>query len=162
MSRIPPDAFDYYFALGANRSYQAVADKYGVSKTAIVNRAVSEGWQERVERLEAKARERADEKAVESVEQMNTRHLKAAKIVQAKALETLRSVSLTSAMDAVRALDLGIKQERLARGEPSERNALTIEDTIRREYERWLDADDDEEDWETDDDEHDEDAETPE
>ena len=59
-------------------------------------------------------------------------------ILQAKALETLRNVSLETAMEAVRALDLGLKQERLVLGEPSERTAISIEDKIEREYERWL------------------------
>ena len=39
---------------------------------------------------------------------------------------------------AVRALDMAIRQERLVRGQPSERTAVEIEDVIRRQYERWL------------------------
>ena len=35
MKKIPPDAFDFYFSLGPPRSYQAVADKYGVTKRAV-------------------------------------------------------------------------------------------------------------------------------
>ena len=137
-SRLPTDTFDYYFSLGAERSYQAVADRFGVSKTAVVNRATKEGWQQRVERLEATARDAADQKAAESLETMSTRHLTAFRVVQGKALEALRSMSLDSAMDAVRAIDLSIKGERLVRGEPSDRTAVSVEDAIRREFDRWM------------------------
>ena len=134
---MPADCFDYYVGLGADRSYQAVADHFGVSKTAVVNKATKENWQERVDRLEANAREAADQKLGESLEQMAVRHLRSYKAVQAKALETLKNMSLDNAMDAVRALDLAVKGERLTRGEPSDRTALSVEDAIRREFDRW-------------------------
>ncbi|MHC4946473.1 MAG: hypothetical protein ACYTG7_25970 [Planctomycetota bacterium] len=35
--KLSPDAFAYYWSLGSERSYQAVADKYGVSKRAVVS-----------------------------------------------------------------------------------------------------------------------------
>ena len=41
-------------------------------------------------------------------------------------------------MEAVRALDVSIRQERLIRGEPSERTALQVEEVIKRQYERWM------------------------
>ncbi len=45
---------------------------------------------------------------------------------------------LESAMDAVRALVLSIKQESVLLGEPGDRTAVSVEETIRREYERWM------------------------
>lgn len=136
--RIPPDALEYYLALGPDRSYQKVADHYGVSKRAVTKLAARERWQEKVVELERKARESAEKKALESLEGMNLRHLKSLKIVQGKALEALRSMPLTTAMEAVRALDMAIRQERLIRGEPSDRTAISVEEVIRREYERWM------------------------
>ena len=59
-------------------------------------------------------------------------------VIQGKALQALRKLPLSSAMEAVRALDLSIRQERLIRGEPSDRTAVTVEDVVRREYERWM------------------------
>ena len=56
--KLPPDAFHYYVGLGVNRSYQAVAEKYGVSKRAVTSRAVQEDWQGRVVSLCARARSR--------------------------------------------------------------------------------------------------------
>lgn len=136
--RIPPDAFDFYVGLGSDRSYQKVADEYGVSKRAVTKLAGREGWQRRLDDLERRSRERSDEKAVESLEAMGERHLRMLKLVQGRAIETLRSMPLTTAMEAVRALDMAIRQERLVRGQPSERTAVEIEDVIRRQVERWL------------------------
>ena len=44
--RIPDDAFSFYASLGPTRSYQAVADRYWVSKRAVVKHAAKEKWAE--------------------------------------------------------------------------------------------------------------------
>ena len=140
--KLPSDAFEYYFSLGVTKSYRLVAKRYEVSKTTVAKRAKKEGWQRRLEELEARGREGSEKKLVETREEMNARHLKMARAVQGKALEVLKSLSLESAMQAVRALEFAINQERLVRGEPSERTALSIEDTIRREFDRWVEVED--------------------
>ena len=109
-NKIPPDAFHFYLGLGPERSYQAVADRCGVSKRAVTKLATRERWQDRVVELEAKARAGAEQKALESLEAMNLRHLRSLKIVQGKALEALRSMPLSTAMEAVRSLDMAIRQ----------------------------------------------------
>ncbi len=38
----------------------------------------------------------------------------------------------------MRAIRMAIQEERLALGEPTERTAVSVEDAIRREYERWM------------------------
>jgi hypothetical protein len=138
MKKLPPDAFDLYFSLGPGRSYQAVAERYGVTKRAVTNLAKREDWQGRLARIEAEARERADQKKVDAREAMNERHLQSARFLQGKALAALREMPLDKPLAAVKALDVGIRQERLILGEPSERTAVSLEDTIRREYERWM------------------------
>ena len=99
---------------------------------------MKEAWQSRLARIEEEARKRGDDGLVETIEQMNGRHLKLLRVVQGRALEALKSMPIGNAMDAVRALDIVLRQERTIRGEPNERTEITIEDTIRREYERWL------------------------
>ncbi len=136
--KLPPSAFEFYLGLGPGRSYQAVADNYGVTKRAITKHAAKERWQERLAELEAKARQTSDQKTLETMESMNVRHLKSIRVIQGKALETLKSMALNTAMEAVRALDLAIRQERTIRGEPSERTAVSVEEVIRKEYERWM------------------------
>ena len=136
--KLPKDAFDVYMSLGPARSYQAVADHFGVSKRAVTNRATKERWQQRATEIETKARQGAEQRLLETLEDMNARHLKSLRVVQARAIEALRGMPLESAMEAVRALDISIRQERLIRGEPSERTALQVEEVIKREYQRWM------------------------
>lgn len=104
----------------------------------MTKRAARDRWQEKVGEIERQAHDSAEKKAVESIEAMSLRHLRSLKVVQGKALEALRSMPLESAMEAVRALDMAIRQERLVRGEPSDRTAISVEDVIRREYARWM------------------------
>ena len=139
MSRkIPADAFAFYVSLGSGRSYQAVAHNFDVSKQAITKLAIRERWQKRIDEIETTARARSETKAIETLEAMNERHMRTLQVIQRKALETLKAMPLTSAMDAVRALDMSIAKERLVRGEPSDRTAVSIEDVIRQEYESWM------------------------
>jgi transposase len=146
--KLTADAFEYYFGLGPDRSYQAVAEKYGVSKKTVVAAAKREEWRNRIAERERQATKRVEERAVESLTAMKERHLKMIRAVQTKALESLRNMPIDSGYQAVQALVKAIEQERLARGEPTERTALSMEDVIKREYERWfvpvedVDADD--------------------
>lgn len=136
--KLPPESFEHYFALGPSRSYAAVAKKYGVTKKAVYKRALKERWQERIADIQEKARAHGDEKRVESIEAMNERHLKLMRLVQGKALEALKQYPLETALEAVRALEASIRQERLICGEPSERAAVSVEDVIKREYQSWM------------------------
>lgn len=137
-ARIPAEAFEYYVGLGASRSYEAVAEKYAVSKTAVVKLAKREDWQARLARVELEAHQRSEQRAVETIEAMNDRHLRVMQVIQKKALETLKSMSLDTAIEAVRALEISVRHERLIRGEPSERTEHTTESLIRREFESWM------------------------
>ena len=136
--KLPQDAFEFYFALGPGRGYQAVAEKYGCSKTTVANASQKEGWIDRIADREAQARARSDTNAVETLAELNDRHLKMLRVVQTKALEALRNMPLKSAMDAVRALDLTVKQERLILDDPAVQSTKSVEEIIKREYENWL------------------------
>ena len=136
--KLPPAAFEFYFSLGPGRSYGAVARHYTVSKRAVVNLARREDWPAQLNEISLKARDRTAERLEDTLAEMNDRHLKILRVLQGKALETLRSVPLKTAMDAARAVDMTIRQERLIRGEPSERTEVSVAETVRREYERWM------------------------
>ena len=137
-SKIPEDAFDFYLGLGPSRTYAAVAARFRVSLRGVTKRALKDGWQARIAKIEAAARAKADEKSAESIEAINTRHLQMLRAIQAKALQGLSAMRLDSAMDCVRALDLAIRQERVVLGEPGDRNAVSFEEAARREFERWM------------------------
>ncbi len=146
MKKIPPEAFDFYFSLGPGRSYQAVADRYGVSKRAVTNLAKREDWQRRLVEIEAKAREEADKKNAQTLKAIHERQLQSLRLVQRRAIERLRETPLETSAEAARALAGAIKQENVILGEPGDRTAVSIEDTIRREYERWMVVEDGESD----------------
>lgn len=139
MARIPAEAaFEYYTKLGPKRSYRAVADRFGVSKQSVTKLARRNDWQGALEKVEKEAQDTAVQRARESLEAMNDRHLQMLRVVQRKALEALQAMPLTTAMEATRALDMAIAKERLVRGEPSDRTAVDLETTLRNEVERWM------------------------
>lgn len=135
--KIPPEAFLHYVNLGPARSYEAVAEQYGVSRRGVADFAKRERWQERLAELDERARERTDSAALESITTMNERHLKIAKFMQSKGLEALQSGKFELMDRATRALMSGINLERVVRGEPTD-HADNMESVIRRECDRWL------------------------
>jgi hypothetical protein len=143
MKKIPTDAFDFYFSLGPGRSYQSVADRYGVSKRAVTSLAKREDWQRRLLAIEAKARDSSDKDKEQVLEAAYERHMKALRLVFGKGIEALNRMVIDSPADAMRAIRMAIQEERVALGEPTERTAVSIEDTIKREYERWMVVDED-------------------
>jgi hypothetical protein len=136
--KLPADAFEAYFALGPNRSYAAVAEKFGVSRKAVGNAATRERWNERIAERERKAQERMDAKAVDELVAMRERHLKIAGALQRKGLEALNALPMQTSLQAMKAILAGLAEERLARGEASDRTTVNVEAVIKREYERWL------------------------
>jgi hypothetical protein len=141
--KIPSDAFNYYVALGPGRSYQAVAEQYGVSKRGVALYAKRENWQARLAEQERKAREAADQKALETLEAMNDRHLKTTKFLQSKGIEALKGLAIDNATAAVRAVIAGLEKERLIRGEPTERTE-NIEALYRRDQNLLTSSEEDE------------------
>ena len=97
-----------------------------------------ERWQEQIEKLETAARETAQEKARSEYNAAYDRHMKALRLVFGKGVEALRNMSIETPADALRAIRMAIQEERLGLGEPTARTAVSIEDTIKREYDRWL------------------------
>jgi len=132
--KIPTDAFEQYVALGPGRSYEALRKLFGVNKRSIVKLATREKWQERLAAIERQAQVKVDARAAETLEAMKARHLKTLSAVLGRALEGLKSMPLDNAMDAIRAIDIVLKQERLIRGADSEDAAgRSIEEITRRE-----------------------------
>ena len=141
MTRIPAEAYSVYLALGTERSYQALAERYGVSKTAIVKRAKKERWQQRLSDLDRQARERAEEKAVDEMGAVRERHLKEARFLQSRALTALKNLPPEKGIRAAAALNIAWKHELLLLGEPTERQA-SVEEITREEIRDLLVASD--------------------
>jgi hypothetical protein len=143
-NRLPLDAFQFYYALGEGRSYQAVADKYGVTKRAVAKLAAKEQWQQQIAELDQGVRTKLETSCRESIEAMTERHMKQIRAIQGRAVEALRAMPLDTAMEAVRALALAMKEERALRCGP-DGEGEDVEAIIKREYERWMVRVDDEE-----------------
>jgi hypothetical protein len=132
MHRIPPSAYEDYLAMGTERSYQALADRYGVSKTAIVKKAKKERWQDRIAEVERKARELAEEKAIDELEAVRQRQLKESRFLLARSLQVLKDQPPERGIRAASAINVAWKHELLLLGEPTERQA-NVEELIKRE-----------------------------
>ena len=136
--RIPSNAFEHYVSLGDDRSYQAIADKFNVSKRSVVKRAIAEGWQGRLTQITTTARTETDKKLASAITQMNERHAKVLQAVLTKALDALRSMPIGSGADAVRAIDMVLRHERALYAEPADKTVHSVEEIVRREYELWM------------------------
>jgi hypothetical protein len=136
--KIPPEAFDFYVSLGHLRTYQQVADKYGVSRRGVQKVADRDNWGERLDAIEREAQERAEKALSETVSEIRVRHLKMLKGMAGRALKAMAEHPLASGMEGVRTAEIVIKLERLIAGEPSERTEHTIAEVTRQEIDRFL------------------------
>ena len=46
--------------------------------------------------------------------------------------------AINTPADAMKPIQIAIREPRVALGEPTDRTTISVEDTIRREYERWM------------------------
>lgn len=135
--KLPPAAFEYYFSLGPDRSYVAVAKEFKVSKPTVVSMAKAEGWQQKIRERESKTAATIAKKADETVEQMNERHIKMLKAVQFKALEALKTLPIKTAHQAVTAIIAATVREKEIRDNKGT-GVEDIEAIIKREYAEWM------------------------
>ena len=157
--KIHDDAFAYYVSLQEDRSYQLVAEHYGCSKRAVVKAASRDNWSGRLAEIERDARERMDKKLADAMVEREERHIKLARAIQARAARAIAGNELKSAMEGIKAAEIGVKLERMVAGQPNDRTAVTVEQVTKQEMERLLapkdepadaekdDDDDAEEDW---------------
>lgn len=127
MGKVPEDAFEKYVSMGAGRSYQALADSVGCSKTAITNRATKDCWQERLLAIEEGARYRVEQELADSAAIMTVRHVTSARRLLDKALVGLEEIKVETVGDVVRLIDCAVRVERLSREAPTSRVALEVE-----------------------------------
>jgi hypothetical protein len=149
VSKIPIDAFEYYVALGLERSYEAVATRYNVNKRSVTRAATRERWSERLNQIQREAQARVDEKLVGDIEEMKLRHRKLLRAMASRAAQAIATYPLVDGMQGIRAAEVAVKLERLMMGEPSDRSEALIIDVTRQEMRELLepvdtDPDDDE------------------
>lgn len=126
-------AFNLYFRLGANRSLEALhgvlqedPSQIGVkrppSRSTLEAWSSALRWQDRLVDLERRAADQDREDQLKVLRDMNERHAREGLALQQKGIERLGTLApeQLSASDAIRAINDGIRAERLARGEPTE------------------------------------------
>ena len=148
MKRLPPESFDHYLELGPTRSYEAVAQKYGVSKVTVVRHANKNRWQQRLREAEQRVREEQNKRAVDTLQAVKERQLTEARILEHRALEALKTLPPEKASKAAMMLNIAWKHELLLLGEPAERPELTVEEVTKHELETLLLRDDAPDEWE--------------
>jgi hypothetical protein len=134
--KIPFDAFAEYVALQEQRSYQALADRYKVTKRSIQKRADREKWGERLKVIEEGIRQNVDKRLGETMEDIRVRHLKLARAIGARAAKGLQEFPVSSFVEAIKGAEMSIKLERMLTGEATERTAVTVEQVTRQEIDR--------------------------
>jgi transposase len=107
-------AFEVYYALGLKRTYQAVADKFGVSTSTIKNWSRSFGWRKRIaDRDATMTRQTIDQVCRQGVEE-NERYLR---IVQTALMRSVRDIAEGKVKVRMQDLEkLILFDERLRRG----------------------------------------------
>ena len=141
--KIPESAFETYVAMGPGWSYQLLADKLGVDKRSVVRHATKEKWAERLAKIQEEARAATDRKLVSDLQAVRERQLKEARFLQGQAIRAMKDASPKEAVKIAAALNIGWKHELLLLGEPTDRQAATIEDVTKREIASLLSLEDD-------------------
>ena len=112
------EAFSAYRDMGPERALRAVAQQLGKSRALIERWSRNWGWQDRVraydDSIQRDAQAAAYKKAVKALEEMQTRHIKTAVLMQKKAVEALdnMSIDLLSPRDIAQLIKEGLKLER--------------------------------------------------
>lgn len=124
-------AFGLYWEMGPERSIERLHAALAASGKAPTLRTLYEWsrrfhWQNRIARLEREARRAEDEARIEALREMHERQAKEGLLLQRKGTEWLAGMADTHATAdaAIRALVEGARLERLARGEPTERQEV--------------------------------------
>ena len=136
--KIPPDALAFYLGLGPGRSYQAVAERYSVSKRAVAFCAEREHWQKRIREEDQKLREKAEKQAAENNKTVREGQLKVLRFIQGKAIEALKAMSIDSAVDAAKLYALAIDKERQLLGDTDGQSPSMVEQITRDEVRNLL------------------------
>lgn len=136
-------AFDLYVGLGADRSLEKLHDDIaaepkhyglgGVPGMRTLWRWSSKlHWQDRLSDLERDARRHDNEALLQQLLAMNQRQAELGRKLQQKGEDRLESLRLSdmSPADAIRAIAEGIRVERMARGEATERTIVERSEKI--------------------------------
>jgi hypothetical protein len=125
-------AFEIWFNLD-KRNYEEVGRRVSKSGNTIKDWARNFKWEARAKERDNKAAAKTEERVTDAVAEMNLRHLKYADALQKVGMKTvIRGIHKPA--DAVRAVETGVKIERLVREQPTEVVEVAVIDRIRSLY----------------------------
>lgn len=111
MSRINWNIAALAYVSDSSQSYESIARKFGISKTAVKNKAAQENWQNLRLKTNTKVLLDLPERAAESITEILARHLETAKMLQRLGLEALEKHSVLDISEARRLVVTGIQIE---------------------------------------------------
>ena len=114
------EAFEYYYGMGAERSYDAVATKFGISKSTIFNWAKAHDWQERIEQRDIENARKLAKKTDDSIVNSKARYRKLIKVLIAKAVGKINRDELAAM--SIKDIKMLINTDMLLMGEATERS----------------------------------------
>lgn len=104
-----------------NMTDQQIADAVGISRSETIGDwRRSESWEKERAIIQQETDRRVSQAVAETISEMNSRHLRQYQLLQSKGLAALKRFDPKSATEAQAMMDIGIKGERLVRGEPTE------------------------------------------
>ncbi|MBU2501970.1 hypothetical protein KJ682_11635 [bacterium] len=100
---------------------QQIAQRLGIKRPETIGDwRRTEGWDIERQYVQKITEERVTQAVAETITEMNTRHLKEYQLLQSKGVQGLKDLAPKTAGEAMSLVDVGIRGERLVRGEPTE------------------------------------------
>lgn len=127
-AKLGEDAFTFYASLPRERrSYAEVARRFGVCRGTVSRTAKQEGWIDRLNAIDQKAREQVDQEIAAQRAEINARHLKVARFLIGMGVQSLQSSTSGKPLDAAEILGFGVTLERQLTGVDTVESEIRIE-----------------------------------
>lgn len=124
------EAFEFYYGLGETRSYQKVADHYGISKTSVYKWAQEFNWNDRVTQRDIEISKKLEKKTNTTVINEKARYRTIIRTAISDFAKRLNDKEIV--VDSVLDLERLIKLDLLLMGEETERTEGGV--TVNNEY----------------------------
>jgi hypothetical protein len=100
---------------------QQIAERLGIKRPETIGEwRRAENWEKERKYVQKITEEKITQAVAETISEMNARHLKEYQLLQTKGVQALKLIDPKTANEALSMVDVGIKGERLVRGEPTE------------------------------------------
>ena len=104
-----------------NHTDQQIANQLGIQRSETIGEwRRTEGWEKERAIIQQETDRRVSDAVAETISEMNSRHLKEYQLLQTKGIAALKKLDPKRASEALAMIDVGVKGERLVRGEPTE------------------------------------------